>query len=125
VPVEVALQGEAARIARAGFLARVDLTLGARSNVLLVPAAAIVGDADAPAVFVHEDGIARRRSVRTGATSEGRVEILSGLTAGESVITLGNNTLRDGMQVRVVERPGPDPAERMAPAARNQTGGDR
>ena len=125
VPVEVALQGEAASIARAGFLARVDLTLGARSNVLLVPAAAIVGDADAPAVFVHEDGIARRRSVRTGATSEGRVEILSGLAAGEAVITLGNNTLRDGMQVRVVERPGPDPAERMAPAARNQTGGDR
>jgi RND family efflux transporter MFP subunit len=102
VPVEVALRQDGERIARGGFLARIEFTLGARLGVLLVPASAVVGDANSAAVFVVQDGTALRRTVRTGLNSDGRVEILTGLEAGEPVIVAGNNGLRDGAQVRVV-----------------------
>lgn len=102
VPVEVALRQEGQLVARAGFLARIELALGNRENVLLVPASAIVGDAGSAAVFIVEDGTAFRRMVRTGLNSEGRVEILSGIKEGDPVVIAGNNGLRDGAQVRIV-----------------------
>jgi multidrug efflux pump subunit AcrA (membrane-fusion protein) len=53
-------------------------------------------------VFVVADGVATRRTVETGLNSEGRVEIVSGLQAGETIVVTGANALRDGMDVRVV-----------------------
>ena len=40
--------------------------------------------------------------MKTGAVSEGRVEILEGLNAGETVITEGGYGLTDG--IHVIER---------------------
>lgn len=102
VPVEVALQLDGQPAARAGFLARVELALGTRENVLLVPASAIVGESGSSAVFVVEDGTAQRRTVRTGLDTEGRVEILTGISRGDPVVVAGTNGLRDGARVRVV-----------------------
>jgi membrane fusion protein, multidrug efflux system len=102
VPVEVALPGGAASPARPGFLARATFGVGARDNVLLVPASAVLPTAAGPAVFVIDDGRAVRRIVETGATSAGRVEIIAGLQEGEQIVTVGNNMLRDGGAVRVV-----------------------
>lgn len=117
VPVEVALQGTRSAEARPGFLARVTFGLGTRGGVLLVPASAIVGGGEAgpEAVFVVEESTASRRAVSTGMTSRGRVEILQGLEAEELVVTVGNNALRDGAEVRVVssETPAPDVAAPM------------
>lgn len=106
VPVEVALRQDGERIARSGFLARIELALGTRTGVLLVPASAVVGDAASAAVFIVQDGTALRRSVRTGLNSEGRVEILSGIQPGDPVVIAGNNGLRDGAEVRVVGQQG-------------------
>ena len=103
VPVEVALQTTDASVARPGFLARVTFALGSRDDVLLVPAGALVAGDGSPAVFVVEADRAVRRTVSTGLTSEGRVEVVAGLRAGERVITKGNSMLRDGMSVRVLE----------------------
>jgi membrane fusion protein (multidrug efflux system) len=103
VPVEVELDATDASVARPGFLARVTFALGAHEGVLLVPASALLGGSTSEAVFVVEDGTAVRRTVTTGLTSDGRVEIVDGLAAGEPVITKGNTMLRDGMPVRIVD----------------------
>lgn len=116
VPVEVALRGQDADDVRPGFLARVTFALGTRDGVLLVPASALVGGAGSESVFVVEDGRAVRRTVMPGVTSEGRVEIVKGLQAGEQVIVAGNNMLRDGAVVRVIEDDATAPAENVAPA---------
>jgi membrane fusion protein, multidrug efflux system len=104
VPVEVALEGSQADAVRPGFLARVTFAVGAHHDVLLVPAAAIVGAGGAQSVYVLDNGSAVRRTVTTGLTSEGRVQIVAGLRGDERVVTRGNNLLRDGMAVRVVDR---------------------
>ena len=127
VPVEVALQGEGARAARPGFLARVSLALGQNQGVKLVPQSAIVQSAGETSVFVVRDGKAERRPVETGLTSRGQVEVLSGLEAGETVVTVGNNNVRDGAEVRVVAGPGAGAAPRRggAQAGGPQRGGGR
>jgi RND family efflux transporter MFP subunit len=109
VPVEVALTGEAAQAARPGFLARVAFALGAREGVLLVPASSVVGQAGAQQVFVVVDGKAERRTVETGLSSEGRVEVVSGLREGEAVAVTGSNNVRNNADVRVVSGPGGAP----------------
>jgi membrane fusion protein (multidrug efflux system) len=111
VPVEVALRGQDAGEVRPGFLARVTFALGTRDGVLLVPASALVGGQGSESVFVVEDGRAVRRTVMPGVTSEGRVEIVTGLQEDEQVIVAGNNMLRDGAAVRVVEDDATAPAE--------------
>lgn len=101
VPVEVAL--EAGSLARPGYLARVRFRFGERLDVPLVPAGAVLtGSSGEESVFVVEDGKAFRRDVETGLVSEGRVEIVSGLRAGEVVVVEGGTTLREGAAVRTV-----------------------
>jgi membrane fusion protein, multidrug efflux system len=120
VPVEVAITGPDARLARPGFLARMTFALGAKENVLLVPASAIVQDAGSQAVFVIENDRAARRPVRTGVTSQGRVEILDGIQTGDQVVVAGTNNLRDGAAVRVVNGAA---SEGLPETARSSTGG--
>lgn len=114
VPVEVAFDAASARVARPGFLARVTFRLSAHDNVLLVPAAALVGGQGSQSVYVVENDRAIRRTVETGLTSSGRVEIVAGLDGSEMVVTAGSNQLRDGAAVRI-SNAGAAPAAAAAP----------
>ena len=104
VPVEVALRGDG--VARPGFLARITFDLDAREGVVLVSAAAVQGAGTQEFVFVVQEDRAVRRPVTTGLTSRGRVEVLEHLEPGEMVVVSGQNLLRDGAPVRVVDRVG-------------------
>jgi membrane fusion protein (multidrug efflux system) len=108
VPVEVALAEASAREVRPGFLARVAFALAPRTGVLTVPAGALLEDATGAAVYVVSGNHASRRRVRRGETYQGRVEIVEGLAAGDSVVVAGNTMLREGTEVRVVSAPSSD-----------------
>jgi membrane fusion protein, multidrug efflux system len=113
VPVEVSFDPQSAQFARPGFLARVTFDLATSTDVLLLPVSAVLGAQGSQAVFVVDaEGVATRRTVATGLTSQGRVEIVSGLSDGEQVVVVGNNTLRDGMTVRVAGAAPVQPGER-------------
>jgi membrane fusion protein (multidrug efflux system) len=105
VPVEVAISGTANRDVRPGFLARASFALSPRTGVLLVPGAALLQNPRGAAVYVVSGGKAALRPVERGATFDGRVEITSGLSVGDSVVVAGNTMLRDGAQVRIADTP--------------------
>jgi RND family efflux transporter MFP subunit len=102
VPVEVALRSAPAGVTvRPGFLARVRFDLERRPDALVVPAAAVgAGSAGSYALVVQTDSLIRR-SIETGITLGGQVEILRGLAPGELVVTSGLVNLRAGMPVRI------------------------
>jgi membrane fusion protein (multidrug efflux system) len=79
--------------------------------VLLLPVGAVLGGQGSQAVFVVDDNTAVRRTVTTGLTSQGRIEIVSGLDEGDQVVVVGNNSLRDGMTVRTAGSPPVGPPE--------------
>jgi membrane fusion protein (multidrug efflux system) len=122
VPVEVQLDPTSGGIARPGFLARATFALSTHDGVLLVPQSAIVGAQGSEAVFVVDaESKVTRRTVETGLTSLGQVEIRTGLQEGEQVVTVGSNTLRDGMTVRAIPPGGAAaPPEAGTPAQARQ-----
>ena len=124
VPVEIALTGSEAREVRPGFLARVELRLQPRVGVLVVPSTALIEQSGGTAVFTVEGGRAVRRSVRRGEYYGDRVEVLSGLAAGDTVVTTGAATLRDGAALRFVSAPElATPDAPRPPAVRRDTAG--
>lgn len=72
-------------------------------QALMVPAPAVVQRDGHSYVFTMKDAqTVERRRVRTGQTTQGRVEIIEGLKAGEQVVSEGAGFLGDGDRVRVV-----------------------
>lgn len=79
---------------RPDMFARVHLGIGRRSNALTVPASAITEDGGKKVAFVEEEGGFEERELTIGRTSGDRVEVLSGLKAGESVVVSGAFVLK-------------------------------
>lgn len=85
-----------------GMSADVIVLADSRSDVLFVPTQSLVREQFA---FVIEDGIARRREVKTGLGNWVTMEITEGLHEGEMLITsVGLRDLSDGVPVTVVEQ---------------------
>ncbi len=71
---------------RPGSFARAEIVVEADRPALLVPATAVVPFAGIEKVFAVKDGLAVEIRVRTGRRAGDRIEILEGLSAGETVV---------------------------------------
>lgn len=87
---------------RPGLFARVNVSLGVKENAILVPEQAIWPIGQDKTVFVVRDGKVQMRVVRLGERQPGTVEVLSGLEAGEVIVTAGQLKLYDGAAVNSV-----------------------
>lgn len=85
---------------RSGVFGRARFPTGQQS-VVLVPAAAVLEDGQVQRVYVAAGGLAQGRLVSLGAQRGDRFEVLSGLTAGESVVTAAPPGLQDGARIEV------------------------
>ncbi|TCJ12884.1 efflux RND transporter periplasmic adaptor subunit [Parasulfuritortus cantonensis] len=95
VKIDVAAPG-----LRSGAFARVLFATG-RQSVLRVPHEAVLNRAGITGVFVVDaKGVAQYRMVRTGREEAGQVEILSGLSAGERVVTGNGAAVNNGDTVQ-------------------------
>ncbi len=71
-------------------------------QVLVISANAVQRGSQGSFVYVLDgDNRVSMRTVTLGVTAEERLQVLSGLEAGERVVTEGVDRLRDGMQVKV------------------------
>lgn len=94
---------------RPGMLLTVGIETAPRAG-LSVPELAVVGEGDRRFIYTLDaQGKAKRTEVRTGARNAGRIEIVSGLRAGQQVVTEGVIKLTDGMKVKVAGARGAKP----------------
>ena len=100
---EVSIDNRDGRL-KGGVYADAVITTKAKENVLTVPFSAIVMRDDQRTVYVIEDDTAVRRVVNTGYIGDDLVEILGGVTENDLVIAGGQNKLREGSRVKVVDR---------------------
>lgn len=88
---------------RPGMFARVVVNAGEPETILTLPRTAIAFYPYGDSVFVilgTGDALtAERRQVTTGTVRDGRIQILSGLAAGERVVSAGHLKLRSGQAV--------------------------
>jgi len=130
VPVEVALPAST-KLAQGAF-ARVSLVLQKRDNIIVIPADALVQKAGGKSVaFVVRQGKVSAMPVETGIESKGKVEVVSGLVPGDTLVVRGQEMLKDGADVKVKpakKTPGGAPtgsAKPDGPAQGAMTGGAR
>lgn len=95
--------GNADRRLKPGMFGRVDVRTDIRSNALLTPLEAVVTLRDKSSLFVVNEDVAERRAVTTGYVSDGNIEILTGADEGDQVVMTGQDGLRDGTRVSIVE----------------------
>ncbi len=92
--------GRPARPLRIGESLFGRMVTAVHTGAVTVPVAALVPSGDGFQVFVVDSGgIAHVRAVTVGARSESIAEILTGLTAGETVVTTGAYGIEDGTKI--------------------------
>lgn len=94
-----------------GMFADVKIISSKKRDILTLPDTAITYNPYGDFVFAIEPDkqgwIVKVKQVTTGETHNGRVEIVTGLNAGEKVVSAGQVKLRNGMPVVLDEKPAP------------------
>ena len=89
-----------------GFFAEVELASETHKDALVVPRTAVQPSEKGFVSYAIVDGKAQLRTIQRGLeTADGMVEVLSGLQAGEMVVTEGSDRLADGVAVQVADTP--------------------
>ena len=100
---------------RPGMFTTVNLVIAIQENVLQVEKKALVAEAEGSYAFLFQDGTAEKRLLEIGIAEGDYVEVLSGLSDGDSIITVGQEGLRNGAPVRI--------AGQIPPATEGMGGG--
>jgi RND family efflux transporter MFP subunit len=91
-----------------GMIARVSIRVKRHGDVLVVPREIIRDEGDRLALFVVEDGRARRTFVSLGPRAKEDVVVSSGLEVGDRVVCVGHEMLDDGLAVQIDPGEGPE-----------------
>ena len=91
-------------VLKPGMFAKVTVPIKVHTDALLIPRTSLIENVNTKTqnVFVIADNVSRRRRVEIGLLRGGHAEVISGLMEGESVVTAGQHSLKDGEGVRVV-----------------------
>jgi len=84
-----------------GLFARIQIIVERRADAIMVAESALFPESGKTWVYRVVDGRAQRAEVTVGLRWPGSVEIRSGLTPQDSVVTAGHQRLRDGAQIAV------------------------
>lgn len=88
---------------RPGSFAEITVPVGSEGNHPVVPQTAVRPSERGFIAYVVGGGTATGRILTLGMrTADGQVEVLSGLSPGDSLVVRGGESLRDGAQVRIV-----------------------
>lgn len=99
---------------RAGASVNATIVVAAKPDALTVPEQSVVLRPAGKVVYVIDAGRAKQRVVDAGSKRGGRIEILSGLNAGETIALDGAGFLTDGATVQVKAPPAKAPPAKAA-----------
>jgi membrane fusion protein, multidrug efflux system len=103
--VKVTLHVDAASgKARVGTFVRAHITTDIHKGAVSVPKKALVPEAGVTYLFIAEADTVRKVPVTTGYQDESFVEIVSGVTSGAKVVSVGQGGLRDGSKIKPLDR---------------------
>ena len=88
---------------RPGLMLNIDIILDEIEATMLIPEESVLTSEDFSYVFVIEEDIAKLKEVNIGISSNGMIQILSGISSEDKVITLGHEKLKDGSRIKIIE----------------------
>ena len=87
---------------RPGAFVTIDIVRKTHERVVLLPREAIIRELQEAYVFVANGEVAEKRRVALGLEENGRVQVVSGVDAGEQVIVAGQGGLKDGSAIKII-----------------------
>lgn len=103
-PVEIEITNNPNNDLKAGMYGTAEFkSAQQKQNLMVVPRTAFVGSVNSNQIFVAENGIAKLKTVTAGRILGEQVEILDGLSDGETVITTGQINLQDGNSIEIIK----------------------
>jgi membrane fusion protein (multidrug efflux system) len=84
-----------------GQFVSIQLVLEHLNNAIMIPTEAVVPVQDGNKVFVLKNGVAAESHVSAGERTDRTLEILSGVSVGDTILTSGILQLKAGMKVKV------------------------
>lgn len=84
-----------------GMFVNTELQLKTKEKVTIIPREAVLYSEAGPQVYIVNNSHAQLRNVKLGFQNDNQIEVLEGLKAGEEVIRVGMNNLKDGSPVIV------------------------
>lgn len=84
-----------------GMFARAKVVLEEHLAAMVIPRESIVGDDSGSSIFLVENGIAKKTSVKTVLKSKGWVEVTGDMKPGAHVVVFGKENLQNGVKVLV------------------------
>ena len=89
------------RTLRPGMFTTVNLITAIHKNAMRIEKKALVAEAEGIYVFLFKGGRAEKKRIETGFSEGNMIEVPSGLTDNDSIITVGQEGLRNGAPVRI------------------------
>jgi RND family efflux transporter MFP subunit len=102
-PVEIEIQNNADKSLKAGMYGTANFGSKQKQQLKVVPRNAFVGSVSSNQVFVVENGVAKLKKVTSGRILGEQVEIVDGLSDGDTVIITGQINLQDGNAVEIIK----------------------
>lgn len=87
---------------RSGMFVRAEIVIDTHHKAVLVPKNALIYENDIEWVYVVEETLAVKKQVKIGFSNGSQFEAIEGLKAGDQVVVVGQNTLKDSVAVNVV-----------------------
>jgi RND family efflux transporter MFP subunit len=84
-----------------GMFCRVNVNMQTKKDALVIPLAAIVKSSNGDGIYLINEDKSYYKTITTGITDGNLIEVTSGLKAGDKIVTLGMNNLKDGTVVVV------------------------
>jgi HlyD family secretion protein len=89
-------------ILRPGMYALVTIELAKTPDSLVLPVSAVLRDATGPYCMVVAEGIVQKRRLETGLRSGTEIEVRSGLSADDAIVSVRGDSLAEGQSVDVI-----------------------
>lgn len=86
-----------------GRYVSVNLTAREYPNVLAVPSTAIISEMGIDKVFLYKSGTAQPVEITKGLRTDAEVQVIKGISEGDTVITSGTMQLRTGQKVTITK----------------------
>jgi len=101
--VEVALNNPSGTLLKAGMNGKADFVTKEKIAALTIPRAAFTGSIRDGQLYVIKETKAELRKVEIGETFGDQIEIIAGLTEGETEVLTGQVNLIDGAEVKILQ----------------------
>ena len=89
------------RVLYPGSYSKINIKLFPNKESLMIPAKSTVPLMEGEQVFILKRGIAKAIDIKTGYRNEREVEVTSGLTPNDTLVTSGLLQIKEGMPIRV------------------------